>query len=62
MARDHARRTPANVSNESPNLEQIRLRAYELYEERGREDGHDIEDWLRAEEEITKMNARAASA
>ncbi len=23
--------------------------AYELYEQRGREDGHDFEDWLRAE-------------
>ena len=23
--------------------------AYELYEQRGRQDGHDFEDWLRAE-------------
>jgi hypothetical protein len=23
--------------------------AYELYEKRGREDGHDVEDWLKAE-------------
>jgi len=29
----------------------IRRRAYELYEQREREDGHDVEDWLRAEEE-----------
>lgn len=27
----------------------IRERAYELYEKRGREPGHDGEDWLRAE-------------
>ena len=32
---------------------QIRLRAHELYEARGREDGHELEDWLRADEEIT---------
>ena len=32
--------------------EQIRQRAYELYEARGREGGHDEEDWLRAEAEI----------
>ena len=32
---------------------QIRLRAYELYVARGREDGHEQEDWLRAREEIT---------
>ena len=33
--------------------EQIRFRAYKLYQERGREDRHDVEDWLRAEAEIT---------
>jgi len=32
--------------------EQIRQRAYELYEARGREEGHDLDDWLRAEDEI----------
>jgi hypothetical protein len=32
--------------------QQIRLRAYQLYEARGREDGHELEDWLRAEEEF----------
>jgi len=37
-----------------PSLEEkIRLRAYALYEERGREDGHDVDDWLRAEVELT---------
>lgn len=29
-----------------------RERAYELYEGRGREPGHDVQDWLRAEAEI----------
>ena len=28
---------------------QIEQLAFQLYEARGREDGHDIEDWLRAE-------------
>jgi hypothetical protein len=32
--------------------EQINQRAHEFYEQRGREDGHDEEDWLRAEREI----------
>lgn len=32
--------------------EQIRRRAYELYELRGREDGHDLEDWLQAQSEL----------
>ena len=41
---------------------QISLRAYELYEERGREGGHEQEDWLRAEEEIREKKARTAAA
>ena len=32
-----------------PTPEQIEKRAYELYLERGKEDGHDVEDWLAAE-------------
>ena len=32
--------------------EQIEKRAYEIYEDRNREDGHDLEDWLKAEHEI----------
>ena len=31
--------------------EQIRQRAYQLYEQRGCEHGHDVEDWLMAERE-----------
>ena len=30
----------------------VRRRAYELYEKRGRDDGHAEEDWLRAEAEV----------
>jgi hypothetical protein len=41
--------------------EQIRQRAYEMYEQRGREDGHDLDDWLQAESEVTgKAKAVAA--
>lgn len=27
----------------------IAMKAFELYEQRGRMDGHDLEDWLKAE-------------
>ena len=33
-------------------LDEIRRRAYELYEARGGEEGHDLEDWNQAEAEI----------
>ncbi len=36
----------------NPTEELIRVRAYQLYEERGCEKGHDLDDWLRAESEI----------
>lgn len=37
----------------APNLEdEIRIRAYQLYEERGYLPGHEDEDWLVAEREI----------
>jgi hypothetical protein len=41
-----------------PFEDKIRSRAYQLYEERGREDGHAMEDWLRAKAEITSNKAR----
>lgn len=32
----------------------IRERAYELFQQRGGEHGHDLDDWLKAEAEIRK--------
>jgi hypothetical protein len=39
---------------EPPDLphEEIARRAYELFEQRGQAHGHDVEDWLRAEDEL----------
>jgi Protein of unknown function (DUF2934) len=42
--------------------EEIRFRAYQLFEERGRHDGHHHEDWVRAEIEIRAKYQRAKSA
>jgi hypothetical protein len=55
---------PTLVSSTAPEKisAQIARRAYELYETRGREDGHDLEDWLRAEEEITGRAVKAVAA
>jgi hypothetical protein len=35
--------------------DRIEVRAYELFLSRGCEDGHDIEDWLAAESELTAL-------
>jgi hypothetical protein len=37
-----------------PSEEDIRLRAYQRYLERGRHDGADFDDWLEAEAELRK--------
>lgn len=34
--------------------EEIRNRAYEIYLRRGGQSGHELEDWLQAERELTK--------
>ncbi len=40
----------------------IRRRAYELYEARGREDGHELDDWLQAKTEITRTKRHTTAA
>ena len=40
---------PMNILSE----ERIRSRAQELYAERGRVEGHALDDWLRAEKDLT---------
>jgi hypothetical protein len=39
----------------------VERRAYELYEQRGREDGHDWDDWLAAERELRGSAAEKSS-
>ncbi len=63
-ARKTAAKKPATngntASNGHPDLnELIRQRAYELYLERGGEDGHAGEDWLRAEAEVRAQSKTA---
>jgi hypothetical protein len=44
---------PAKSSaDKTPSEADVARRAYELYLSRGCEDGHDREDWLRAEAEL----------
>ena len=42
---------------QAPNHDEIAQLAFSLYEARGRQDGHDIEDWLRAEQELFRQYA-----
>ncbi len=52
-------RKPGRDAASSPKIEQqIRTRAYELYEQNGRMDGHAEQNWLAAELEITRSSTR----
>lgn len=42
------------VERDQPTFEQIRDRAYEIYLDRGDAPGSDLDDWLRAERELTE--------
>lgn len=42
-------------SDELPLEERIRLRARQLYIERGNQSGSELDDWLQAEEELAAM-------
>ena len=63
MNANPSKKSPATVTSDPQELEhQIRLRAQQLYEEGGREDGHALDDWLRAEAEIMQKKARTTAA
>jgi len=46
------RRSDSQPPRRDPLTEAIARRAYELFLERGGEDGHDVDDWLQAEREL----------
>lgn len=57
----NGKRLTAAVAHPAPGttdvLEQVRRRAYELYEQRGRQDGYHEQDWLQAEAELLSRSA-----
>src|ERR1035441_2257025 len=42
--------------------ERIRVRAYQLYEQRGKRDDHALDDWLQAEAELTERKSLRIAA
>jgi hypothetical protein len=48
---------PYTGGRRAPTHDEIAQLAFNLYESRGRQDGHDVEDWLRAEQELARRYA-----
>jgi len=61
MAKDPTKKQARAFATNPNHDEEIRRRAYELYEAWGREDGHDLNDWLLAEEEIDATAVKTAA-
>ncbi len=49
MLVERERKAHRAAATEEPQEQDIARLAYQFYEERGRVDGYDMEDWLRAE-------------
>lgn len=43
-----------------PTREEIELRAYQIYLERGGAQGNDVEDWLQAERELLERHEKTS--
>jgi hypothetical protein len=55
--------TPTKVTKSTPDLqEQIRRRAHELYEQRGRDEEHEVRESLQAESDVTPRKAKTVTA
>ena len=52
--------TVAVMKSASELQDQIRRRAYELYEQRGSNDGRELSDWLQAESEVAQKKGANA--
>ena len=52
----YAQKNPREIPH--PTREEIELRAYQIYVERGGAQGHDLDDWLQAERELIEKYAK----
>jgi hypothetical protein len=46
------------MTNRRPTHQEIAARAYQIYLQRGRQDGHQVDDWLQAEYELMELPIR----
>ena len=50
--------TPKMSPNDVQGQDRIALRAYALYEQRGRQEGRALEDWVNAERELVSASSK----
>jgi hypothetical protein len=52
----------SDVTAVTPDRKDVERRAFELYCARGCEDGHDVDDWLSAERELSPVASVSTAA
>jgi hypothetical protein len=52
----------SDATNKAPSQAEIEFLAYQIFLERGGEPGHDLADWLAAEEQLKTRSAAEAPA
>ena len=60
MARTKGGRAGAPREPRVPSHDEIAQRAYQLYQQRGGEPGHEEDDWLQAERDLRKQKTQPA--
>ena len=50
------------MSDKQPSQQAIAARAYELYVQRGRQSGYELDDWLQAEYELMQLPVEKIAA
>jgi len=61
MPRKTDKHAASDIGSQELTEEIIRIRAYYLFEQRGYQHGHDLEDWLQAEQEVTGKKTRPSA-
>ena len=57
----NANQTEASTNIRYPTEEEVRYRAYQLHTQRGCQPGHEVEDWLQAQQDLLKsLNSNVA--
>jgi hypothetical protein len=61
MSKPAPARMRSKTKSTNPTFADIAARAFELYCERGRQDGYDVEHWLQAERELQETAKSSAA-
>jgi DUF2934 family protein len=54
MKNDHEQNRDESLGHRRPDAKEVQRRAYQLYLDRGRKPGRELDDWIKAERELNE--------